>query len=215
MSAGITMHLMEDDAEGAERELREASEEWVTEGFQLHHFLRLYMAGWIDLYAGHGRRSWDRLKQQWPALRRSMLLRVDDLRLRGLQIRAYSAVAAGSDPRLLRAAERDARSIARIKSSFGSEGIACIVYAAVALRRGRRDQARQRLERAAEVFDAAEMRLYAAAARRRLGELTGGDDGRELIEKSDALLANQKVRNPERMADVLAPGFRSTELTKA
>ena len=56
-------------------------------------------------------------------------------------------------------------------------------------------------------FEAVDMGLFAAAARRRLGTLLGGDAGRALIAQADAWMAAQEVRNPARMAAGLAPGF--------
>ena len=51
------------------------------------------------------------------------------------------------------------------------------------------------------------MGLFAAAARRRLGGLLGGDEGRALIAQADAWMAGQEIRNPARMAACIAPGF--------
>jgi hypothetical protein len=51
------------------------------------------------------------------------------------------------------------------------------------------------------------MSAHTAAARRRLGQLVGGDQGRELIEAADAWMTGQGVRNPVRMTRVYAPGF--------
>ena len=50
------------------------------------------------------------------------------------------------------------------------------------------------------------MRLHAAAARRRLGGLIGGEAGRALVAEADAWMAGQ-VRNPPRTTAMLAPGF--------
>jgi hypothetical protein len=55
------------------------------------------------------------------------------------------------------------------------------------------------------------MGLFAAAARRRLGLLRGGDEGRTLIERADTWMRAQSVRNPPRMAACLAPGFSETQ----
>jgi hypothetical protein len=50
------------------------------------------------------------------------------------------------------------------------------------------------------------MGLYAAAARRCLGLMVGGDEGRDLVAVADAWMAAQTIRNPERMTAMLAPG---------
>ena len=66
---------------------------------------------------------------------------------------------------------------------------------------------------AEEVLDLAEERLqgldilqYAKAARWRLGQLTGGDRGQELVQEARAWMEDQGARNPERMMAMLAPG---------
>ena len=56
-------------------------------------------------------------------------------------------------------------------------------------------------------FESADMGLFAASARRQLGQLRGGDEGRLLIEQADTWMSAQSIRNPARMASCLAPGF--------
>jgi hypothetical protein len=51
------------------------------------------------------------------------------------------------------------------------------------------------------------MNLFAAAARRRLGQLLGGNCGQALIAQADAWMAGQGIVNPARMTAMLAPGF--------
>jgi eukaryotic-like serine/threonine-protein kinase len=51
-----------------------------------------------------------------------------------------------------------------------------------------------------------DMALYAAATRRRRGQLIGGTEGRTLIETADTWMARQNIRNRERMTAMLAPG---------
>ena len=50
------------------------------------------------------------------------------------------------------------------------------------------------------------MRLYAAAAPRRIGEVIGGDEGRQAIEEADAWMRTQQIRNPAKMSQMLVPG---------
>jgi hypothetical protein len=47
--------------------------------------------------------------------------------------------------------------------------------------------------------------LYAAAARRRSGELAGGDEGRASVAAADAQMAAEQIRRPERITAMLLP----------
>jgi hypothetical protein len=56
-------------------------------------------------------------------------------------------------------------------------------------------------------FEAVDMKLHAAAARRRLSALVAGDAGREFERASNEWMASEKVKNPDRIAQVFIPGF--------
>ena len=71
---------------------------------------------------------------------------------------------------------------------------------------GAPDRARESLVQAANGFDQAEMKLFAAASRRRLGEITGGSEGESLVTEADETMRRLTVRRPDRLTDVLAPG---------
>jgi hypothetical protein len=88
------------------------------------------------------------------------------------------------------------------------DALADLVEAGVALGRGDAGRAVDCLRAAVRGCDAAPMRLYAAAARRRQGRLVGGDEGRALTAAADAWLAGQNVRDPERMTALVLPGPR-------
>jgi hypothetical protein len=62
---------------------------------------------------------------------------------------------------------------------------------------------------AAAALDAADMKLFAAAARRRQGELLAGEQGRALVTTADAFMTAQKIQDPRRMAELFVPGFGS------
>jgi hypothetical protein len=88
-----------------------------------------------------------------------------------------------------------------------SEALARLVGAGIAFARRDRRLAERLMCVAAEQLDAIEMRLYAAAARRRLGQLLGGDQGRGLIVQADVWMTGQGIKNPARMTAMLVPGF--------
>ena len=73
--------------------------------------------------------------------------------------------------------------------------------------RGDSVNARRQLIAAVDAFDDISMGIYAAAARRHLGKLVGGDEGRALIARADAWMIGQGITNPARMAAGITPGF--------
>jgi hypothetical protein len=62
------------------------------------------------------------------------------------------------------------------------------------------------LKSAAEGLDAADMELYASAARWRQGEILGGEAGGQRVADSKAWMTAQSIRNPALLMRVLAPG---------
>jgi hypothetical protein len=140
----------------------------------------------------------------------SALMHVECVRIFMYHLRAHCALALAaksSDPAtLLKSAAKDARTIEREKPAW-SRCMPLMIRAALADRAGDRASAVARLGEAAASADAADMKLYAAAARRRQGLLVGGSQGAALVEHADAFMASQRIQNPTRMADLLAPGF--------
>src|SRR5439155_3932795 len=101
---------------------------------------------------------------------------------------------------------REAARLEREKAPW-ARALAALLGAAARKLDGDADGARARLERAVAELDAADLALYAACARRRLGELTGGADGARLAAQAAEWFAREGVRNPERMTALLAPGL--------
>jgi eukaryotic-like serine/threonine-protein kinase len=83
--------------------------------------------------------------------------------------------------------------------------LARLIRAAVAAGRGEKEKAIELFALAESDLKAVDMALYAAAARRRRGELIGGDQGRRLIEAADEWMTDLKIKNPLRMAGMLSP----------
>ena len=105
---------------------------------------------------------------------------------------------------LLRSAERDARRLDREGMAW-SKALAHPIRAGVAAARGDTSRAATLFAEAVTQLEAVDMNLYAAASRRRLGEILGGDEGRAQVERADSWMRQQGIQNPARMADVFAP----------
>jgi serine/threonine protein kinase/tetratricopeptide (TPR) repeat protein len=201
-----------DDVSQAKENMREAMSRWSRSGIHIMHSWALYGESRYAMYEGNPGAAWEQLERTWPALVEANILRAQFHRvpmtlMRGnVAIAAATARQAGAPRALLRAAEKDA---ARLEK----EGTRCAVASAALLRaclaaaRGRLDAALGLFETAAQGFDAAEMALHAACARRRKGQLLGGDEGRALITAADALLRGQGIRAPARWAALYAPGL--------
>jgi hypothetical protein len=204
--------LVSDDATTARQVLHDAMRPWSTTAFHLQHFYSLLAEEQIDLYRDEARAAWERIRAQWPALARSLLLRIQLVRNEALHLRARCALAlavqtGGSEQQdYLAIAERDARRIARDRMRW-SDPLADLLSAAIQSCRGDRDAAVGQLRRAVERFVVADMACYAAVARRRLGQLLGGVEGAQLIADADGWMRGQQVVRPERITTMLAPGF--------
>lgn len=85
--------------------------------------------------------------------------------------------------------------------------LAQMMRASAASLRGDAASAAASLRSAVDGFDRAGMKLYAAAARWRLGAILGGDEGSALIETARGYMGSQGVKVPQKMLDLLAPGM--------
>ena len=107
--------LAKDTPDAAEAVVTEAMRTWSKRSFQMQHWWELQALSHADLYRGRNADALARLRQKWGPLRRSLLLRVQYLRLRALHLRGRSALALAADgrdvPELLAAAEADAKRI--------------------------------------------------------------------------------------------------------
>jgi hypothetical protein len=204
--------LVDDTPDEAAREADAAIALWTRAGFHLQHWWHAYARAQTELYQGDAPAAAARLAACWPRLRAALLLRVQHSRVEALQLRARIAVAlaarAGPAERgaLARAVQRDARRLRDERGPY-SQPYSEALLAALDHQAGHGDAAQARLARAVEGFERAEMRGYAAAARRRLGELTGGARGAALVAQADGALGAERVRRADRFAAMLVPGF--------
>jgi hypothetical protein len=202
--------LAQDDVEAAREAAREAMSHLSPRGYLDQHFYGLMAETNIDLYTNDGPAAYQRVIDQWPSIKSAMMLRIQCIRVVALQMRAYAAVVAAESPDsdLLKLAQRDAGALAREGMEWAT-AFAATIQAAVSAARGKTEEAVKLLRSAQAHFEAAEMPLFAAACSRHVGTILRGDQGDDMIRQADGTLAVQNIRDPERFADMLVPGFRA------
>ena len=166
----------------------------------------------IELYTGDSEVAWKHVEGQWEELNKSMLLRLQIVRVEALHLQARTALAtapvsnAKKRARLYRIAGNIARRITHEKMSW-ADPFAALTRAAIATGNNQPEPATALLSEAITGFELADLALYAAASRRRLGQMLGGERGAELIAAADEWMWNQEIKNPMLMTRMLAPGW--------
>jgi hypothetical protein len=205
------VHLAADDPDAALQDSRQLGEDWKRRGFYIQDHSLLMDEVMVLLYRGDALPAWQKMLECWSDHRSSLLFRVQQVRIFSLYYRAASALAAAAmadDPRrLVLDADRTAGRLEAERMPW-SESLALLIRAGVAATLGNPDRSRSLLAEAMDALDVVSMHLWANAARRRLGRLIGGDEGRALVAQADAWMSDQGVRNPIRTTNLYAPGFR-------
>ena len=205
------VRLANDEPDKAREELDEAIALWPADGFLLQHWYRMTGEAECLLYAGAGSAALRPIRERWPSLRRSFMLRVQSVLVHSLFLRARAVIAArseGSATADLTSAESDARRIERELTPWG-DALARLLRAGIASVSGDRAAALAHVAAAERDLAAADMALHAAVAGRRRGELLGGAEGEAAVAAADASMAKQGIRSPGRIAGMLAPGLWS------
>jgi hypothetical protein len=201
--------LAADDPDQARAEVISALTTWPRKGFHLQHYSSLVALAQIELYTGDYEVAWRHIEGQIRPLEKSMLLRIQGLRIEAMYLRARLALASAAGVKRehrLQIAEHLAKRITREQMAW-SNPLALLIQAGLAHRRGDDSRAVALVSQAIEGFTAADMALYAATARRRLGEIMGGDGGADLVRQADEWMDRQEIRNPAAVANLMAPGF--------
>jgi len=204
--------LRNGDSNGARAAALDAIAKWSQRGYHNHHFYAFLALVNTDLYEGKGRDALERIEREWPRLARGFMLELVVVHMECQSLRARAAIQVASRSRgaerarLLRTAERCAMRLERTDTP-DSPSLGLLARAGVARLREDRAAARALVEQAIAGFDAAGMRLHAASARARLGALRGDADGAVLAEASSAYMREQRVADPVRMVDMIAPGL--------
>jgi hypothetical protein len=202
--------LAGDDVDGARADIERVS--WVPYGSTYHvqHWFGLRALREIDLYEERSVIDLEAAAPEWRALRRSLLLRVQTIRVDTTWLRGRMMLAAiergNGNLSLLKPAARIARRLGRERVSYAAV-FSLLIRSGIHCLSGRIEPAVACLREAVNDSDAHCMYLCAAVARRRLGGLLGGDAGGALIAEADQWMMGQSICNPLRITEMTAPGF--------
>jgi hypothetical protein len=202
--------LAADEPDEGERETIASIERWSQRGFHRQHYSAMLARVQTALYRDDADAAWRLLGEQQVMLRRSLMTRVQVFRVESLYLRGRSALAMaarhGRSRRYLSVARSAARRIARERRPW-SDPIALLLRAGIAHLEGDTPAAARFLHDAVERFDEADMGLYAAVARRRIGAVQDDAAGRALQREAEEWMAAQHIKNPAAMTRMFAPGF--------
>ncbi|MEJ8857473.1 AAA family ATPase [Variovorax robiniae] len=164
----------------------------------------------LALYEGQPARGAALAAQQWSALEKSQLLRMKiALGLMGYY-RAGCALTAARQRTMDRAegVEIARATVRRLNKTRLPHvpGWVAVLEAGLACEKQQPERAAGLLQAATLVFDATGLKLYGAAARRRQGQLTGGEAGRALAFAAEAVMRSEGVIDLEATTGMLAPG---------
>jgi hypothetical protein len=209
-STHVRKWLAADAPDRARRDVREALADWSQAGFLVQHWQAMVYAPDIDLYVGDGAAAYERFTREMPALKRSFLLHSGFVR--ALTYYTYGRVAIGSidsRPELRDQRVAEARRMARLlgrEANPWAGALAALVEALADNAAGDRAAAIVALGRAIDRADKADCVSFALPARHCLGELLGGDDGRQMVEDALRTMTEWGIRNPSRWLAVYMPG---------
>jgi len=205
-------HLINDRPEWATRDLDAAIARWSQQGYHLQHFWHLTGSASIGMYQGRALETWEALQKPWARLKSSMLLRFQFTGVDAYSVHARTALAALAETEPDSAQAKNLEKIIREDLKFiekdnlaWANPLAYLLRAGLVATLGFRERALVFLSKAIAGFENCDMLLYRAAASRRRGQLMA-EKGRLQVREADAVMRGQRIQQPERVADLLAPG---------
>ncbi len=199
--------LIGDEPDRARTEAREAMQAWSARGYHIQHWYELIAHTQIDLYGGDGEAAYTRFRTGWPALRKSLLLRLQHTRTVAIHLRGRTAlagaIAASGTERAARL--RLARGCAaELRRGGGWAGaLAALLFGGIEQIEGHTVESAAWLRRAIDETGTHGLALFKAAAQMAAGEIAGdvaaGAAGEAWMREND-------VRSPAALTRMLVPG---------
>jgi eukaryotic-like serine/threonine-protein kinase len=208
--------LSSGEVERARQEIDLGMRLWSSKEFGVQRFLADISKIQLDIYEGSINAALEKLEAMWPEFFHSMMRRIQLCRIHVFYHAGFVQLAVASrqegDPKrkALRKAATYARALERETAQWAAP-YAAYIRACIQYLEGNNPAAIARLETAIVGFEKAGMRLYRAAAQRRLGQLIRDQRGTELVGDAERVFTEQGVRDPPRLASMMAPGFSETD----
>jgi serine/threonine protein kinase len=206
-----TMWLALDRVDFARSELEASLAQWPKMGpdLLLQQFQAILAEAQFDLYQGEATRAYASLRDAWPKLESSLVIRLGLMAVEAHYTRARAALAAARTvtqgrEKMLRIAKADAKRILRTGRSW-AKPFALFIEAALAFEDGDRQKTMSKLREAEAGMEAHDLSLHRAVCMRTRGALLGGVEGASLVEAADAWMRANAVVDPERFARALSP----------
>jgi hypothetical protein len=205
--------IARDDLEGGRKAVAQIANRWSPRGYQIQHWNDLASGTMLDLYAGDVAAARQRVEDGWKPMNKALLTQVQVIRCEINELQARTAIAsavacgeghASERDRYLKIAEHHTKTLGKEGMAW-TNAIAILRRAGVSAARGDRETAATELRAAVTACDGAELGMHAAAARLRLADLLGGDEGAALRAAGLAALVAEDVAKPEEFARVFAP----------
>jgi hypothetical protein len=206
-----TAHLVDLAADEPDRgivESRRAIAQWRQTQYDMQHLAATLSCVECHLYAGRAAEARQVFLADMPALRKSLLLRKATT-FRMLVSYTHGRTALAEWLRLRRAenlrveTEQCAAWLIRTGSPWGN-ALGRLLRAGVTAARGLREEAVTLLHTAEEILRDQDLRLLAAAASRRRGELEG-EAGAHRVDAADAFMRSEGILRPDRMTAMILP----------
>jgi hypothetical protein len=196
--------LADDDPGRARDELR--TDSWVSHahGYHLQHWLELMARVELAIYEGT-QVDQEFLVQHMKGYQKSALQRFLDYRCGTAWAMGRMALSGASREPSPRRTVR--RSIAKLRSykTHYARMLAHMLRATLAVQDGELERAVGDFREVVALGEAARILYITAAARRRLGVLVGGDEGRRLVAAAERSMIESGIKNVERMTYLVSP----------
>lgn len=192
--------LAADDPETARRDAQEAMEGWPHRGDSVQGFYSRVLPVYVELYVGDVRAAMRRMEELLPGFYRSLLSRLKGLRapvelLAGLCHLGMLKERHGDRAHHLSGVRRHLRYLEA--DSIAYSGVfAAMLRARVSAYEHGEQASVVPLQEALERSEALGMAMISACLRDRLGNIVGGDRGREMVQAAAVVFAAEGVRRP-------------------